>query len=227
MITLKCVTTSLTFLATPTPRGMSGTPNLAPLPSPLLRMILPSWNYPEPPKIRCRIGLISSPLNWLTWPICSLKPRTYPDPCLAGSRPPPSSPSKVLHGVPGNYDTHTNQITATRSFTFTSNGLPHPLSDATLRGLVSRDNYRGRYRFQLGHFTPGRSQNSPQFEDVPLTMQQASPFGIYFFNSAMLRVLTRDGINPKRRSSGGKSSILKVHRSDQPRPVPQSTPQGH
>ncbi len=36
------------------------------------------------------------------------------------------------------------------------------ITDDIIRALVSRDNHRGRKRFQLGHFTPGRTQNAPQ-----------------------------------------------------------------
>ena len=138
-------------------------------------------------------------------------------------------------GVPGNFDTHLNQIVAKHSFT-ASNGLTHTLNDALLRGLVSRDNHRGYNRFQLGHFNPGRSQNTPilvirlapaptaraappssssspgahSLEDVPLRLSESQPYGIYFFHSKMIKVLTRDGINPRRRLTGGKSSTLKV-----------------
>ena len=152
-------------------------------------------------------------------------------------------------GVPGNFDTHLNQIVAKHSFTVTSNGLTHTLNDALIRGLVSRDNHRGLNRFQLGHFTPGRSQqasqlvirltpptstssappaaSSPQeahsLEDLPLTLADSQPYGIYFFHSKMLKVLTRDGINPRRRVTGGKSSTLKVLPSAVPRVSSQSS----
>ena len=115
--------------------------------------------------------------------------------------------------------------------------------------MVSRDNHRGLNRFQLGHFTPGRSQHASQLvirltpptstssappaassppeahslEDLPLTLADSQPYGIYFFHSKMLKVLTRDGINPRRRVTGGKSSTLKVLPSALPRVSSQSS----
>ena len=47
-------------------------------------------------------------------------------------------------------------------------------------------------------------------DDLPLTLADSQPYGIYFFHSKMLKVLTQDGINPRRRVTGGKSSTLKV-----------------
>ena len=74
-------------------------------------------------------------------------------------------------------------------------------------------------RFILGLYAPGKKTNSTQLvirltpipaadpnagaasasslrTSRPLTLDEAEPFGVYFFQSGMLRVLTREGIRP-------------------------------
>ena len=136
--------------------------------------------------------------------------------------------------IPGNFDTHTGEIINTNTFTLSSQGLTQALTDEFICGMVSKDNIRGRNRFQLGRFAPGKTSTSSQLvirltplprgasavpsttssRDIPLTLEQAEPYAIYFFQSSMLRVLTREGIRPKRKSPYGSSSLLKVQPTD-------------
>ena len=149
--------------------------------------------------------------------------------------------------IPGNFDTHTGEIVNTNTFTLTSQGLTQALTDDFIRGIVAKDNLRGRNRFQLGMFAPGKTSTSSQLvirltpppslgvsaassaalsQDIPLTLEQADPYAIYFFQSSMLRVLTREGIRPKRKSPHGKSSRLKVQPTDHWGPVSTSQLRG-
>ena len=57
-------------------------------------------------------------------------------------------------------------------------------------------------------------------------LDEAEPFGVYFFQSSMLRVLTREGIRPKKKSQPGRSSLLKVQPTDNPGPVGSSQLRG-
>ena len=107
---------------------------------------------------------------------------------------------------------------------------------------MSKDNLRGPKRFILGLYAPGKRTNSTQLvirltpipaadpnagaagasslrTSRPLTLDEAEPFGVYFFQSSMLRVLTREGIRPKKKSQPGRSSLLKVQPTDNPGPV--------
>ena len=112
--------------------------------------------------------------------------------------------------------------------------------------MVSKNNIRGRNRFQLGRFAPGKTSTSSQLvirltplphgasavpsttssRDIPLTLEQAEPYAIYFFQSSMLRVLTREGIRPKRKSPYGSSSLLKVQPTDTWGPIATSQLRG-
>ena len=141
--------------------------------------------------------------------------------------------------IPGNFDTHTGEIINTNTFTLSSQGLTQALTDEFICGMVSKDNIRGRNRFQLCRFAPGKTSTSSQLvirltplphgasavpsttssRDIPLTLEQAEPYAIYFFQSSMLRVLTREGIRPKRKSPYGSSSLLKVQPTDTWGPV--------
>ena len=93
----------------------------------------------------------------------------------------------------------------------------------------------------LGLYAPGKKTNSTQLvirltpipaadpnagaasassprTSRPLTLDEAEPYGVYFFQSSMLRVLTREGICPKKKSQQGRSSLLKVQPTDCPYP---------
>ena len=58
------------------------------------------------------------------------------------------------------------------------------------------------------------------------TLDEAEPYGVYFFQSSMLRVLTLEGIRPKKKSQPGRSSLLKVQPTDNPGPVGSSQLRG-
>ena len=149
--------------------------------------------------------------------------------------------------IPGNFDTHTGEIVDTSTFVLKCHGLTQPLTDEFIKGLVSKDNLRGKKRFLLGLYAPGKTSNSTQLvirltpipalgsaigaaaapsRDRPLTLEDAEAFGVYFFQSSMLRVLTREGIRPKRKSPQGKSSLLKVLPTDTCGPIGSSQLRG-
>ena len=65
---------------------------------------------------------------------------------------------------------------------------------------------------------PNWSSGFTSSRDIPLTLEQAEPYAIYFFQSSMLRVLTREGIRPKRKPYGS-SSLLKIQPTDTWGPV--------
>ena len=151
--------------------------------------------------------------------------------------------------IPGNFDTHSGEIVNTSTFLLKVHGLSQPLTDEYIKGLVSKDNLRGPKRFILGLSAPGKRTNSTQRvirltpipaadpnagaagasslrTSRPLTLDEAEPFGVYFFQSSMLRVLTREGIRPKKKSQPGRSSLLKVQPTDNPGPVGSSQLRG-
>ena len=106
----------------------------------------------------------------------------------------------------GNFDTHTGEIVNTNTFVLTCHSLTQPLTDEFIKGLVSKDNPRGRNRFELGLFAPGKTSNSTQLvirltptpplgpsagpvsassRDLPLTIDQAEEYMVStFFNPA-------------------------------------------
>ena len=152
-------------------------------------------------------------------------------------------------GIPGNFDTHSGEIVNTSTFRLKVHGLSQPLTDEYIKGLVSKDNLRGPKRFLLGLYAPGKTTNSTQLvirltpipaadpnaeaagasslrTSRPLTLNEAEPYGVYFFQSSMLRVLTREGIRPKKKSQPGRSSLLKVQPTDNPGPVGSSQLRG-
>ena len=121
--------------------------------------------------------------------------------------------------IPGNFDTHSGEIVNTSTFLLKVHGLSQPLTDECIKGLVSKDDLRGPKRFILGLYAPRKRTNSTQLvirltpipaadpnagaagassprTSRPLTLDEAEPFGVYFFQSSMLRVLTREGIRP-------------------------------
>ena len=151
--------------------------------------------------------------------------------------------------IPGNFDTHSGEIVNTSTFLLKVHGLSQPLTDEYIKGLVSKDNLRGPKRFLLGLYAPGKTTNSTQLvirltpipaadpnagaagasslqTSRPLTLDEAEPYGVYFFQSSMLRVLTREGIRPKKKSQPGRSSLLKVQPTDNPGPVGSSQLRG-
>ena len=151
--------------------------------------------------------------------------------------------------IPGNFDTHSGEIVNTSTFLLKVHGLSQPLTDEYIKGLVSKDNLRGPKRFILGLYASGKKTNSTQLvirltpipaadpnagaasasslrTSRPLTLDEAEPFGVYFFQSSMLRVLTREGIRPKKKSQPGRSSLLKVQPTDNPGPVGSSQLRG-
>ena len=151
--------------------------------------------------------------------------------------------------IPGNFDTHSGEIVNTSTFLLKVHGLSQPLTDEYIKGLVSKDNLRGPKRFILGLYAPGKKTNSTQLvirltpipaadpnagaasasslrTSRPLTLDEAEPCGVYFFQSSMLRVLTREGICPKKKSQPGRSSLLKVQPTDNPGPVGSSQLRG-
>ena len=110
------------------------------------------------------------------------------------------------------------------------------------RASCPRTISEGRSVSSLGLYSPGKTTNSTQLvirltpipaadpaagaasassqpASRPLTLEEAEPFGVYFFQSSMLRVLTREGIRPEKKSQQGRSSLLKVQPPDNPGPV--------
>ena len=151
--------------------------------------------------------------------------------------------------IPGNFDTHTGEIVNTSTFLLKTYNLSQPLTDEFFKGLVSKDNLRGPKRFLLGLYAPGKTTNSTQLvirltsvpapdptagaasasslrTSRPLTLDEAEPYGVYFFQSSMLRVLTREGIRPKRKSQQSRSSLLKVQPTDNLGPIGSSQLRG-
>ena len=151
--------------------------------------------------------------------------------------------------IPGNFDTQSGEIVNTSTFLLKVHGLSQPLTDEYIKGLVSKDNLRGPKRFLLGLYAPGKTTNSTQLvirltpipaadpnagaagasslrTSRPLTLDEAEPYGVCFFQSSMLRVLTREGIRPKKKSQPGRSSLLKVQPTDNPGPVGSSQLRG-
>ena len=158
-------------------------------------------------------------------------------------------PTYAGKGVPGNFDTNTQEIVSNGVLTVASYGVHKPLSDNLIAALVAFDNREQRMRFDLGHFTPGRSQSSqlvirlssttvphpigspgqPSESSplalVPLLPTNALPYAIYFCPAQARQVIIRDGIRPRRKSSSSTSSAVKVLPS--PTPDPFSIVGGH
>ena len=211
------------FPALAPPERSRKTVHAAPAPK-LLLMMQQFKSFRELLVIPSLPGLASLTSRLPTWLHFSQKLRISRNLQKAGSSAPP---------------THTGEIINTNTFTLSSQGLTQALTDEFICGMVSKDNIRGRNRFQLGRFAPGKTSTSSQLvirltplphgasaapsttssRDIPLTLEQADPYAIYFFQSSMLRVLTREGIRPKRKSPYGSSSLLKVQPTDTWGPV--------
>ena len=134
-------------------------------------------------------------------------------------------PTYAGKGVPGNFDTNTQEIVRNGVLTVASYGVHKPLNENLIAALVAFDNRKRRMRFDLGHFTPGRSQSaqlvirlssttvphpvgSPGHPSdtspsalAPLLPNHALPYAIYFCPAQARQVILRDGIRPKRKSS--------------------------
>ena len=123
--------------------------------------------------------------------------------------------------VPGNFDTHSGQVVNTNTFVLTCSGLTQSLTDEYIKGLVAKDNMRGRNRFQLGLFAQGKTSIACSL------CEQSEPYAAFFFQSSMLRVLTREGICPNKKSPQGKSSLLKVQPTEHLGPVGASQLRGY
>ena len=158
-------------------------------------------------------------------------------------------PTYAGKGVPGNFDTNTQEIVSNGVLTVASYGVHKPLSENLIAALVAFDNRKHRMRFDLGHFTPGRSQSaqlvirlssttvphpisspgqpadSPPLALAPLLPNNALPYAIYFCPAQARQVILRDGIRPRRKSSSSTSSAVKVLPS--PTPDPFSIVGGH
>ena len=158
-------------------------------------------------------------------------------------------PTYAGKGVPGNFDPTSQEIVNNCVLTVASHGVHKPLTDNLIVALVAFDNREQRLRFDLGHFTPGRSQ-SPQlvirlspstvphpigspgqpFSSSPLALtpllpNHALPYAIYFCPSRARQIILRDGIRPRRKSTDSTSSSIKLLPS--PTPDPLSIKGGH
>ena len=158
-------------------------------------------------------------------------------------------PTYAGKGVPGNFDSNTQEIVSNGVLTVVSYGIHKPLSENLIAALVAFDNRKRRMRFDIGHFTPGRSQSaqlvirlspssvphpiggpgrpsgSSLLAHFPLLPNNALPYAIYFCPAQARQVILRDGIRPKRKSSSSTSSAVKVLPS--PTPDPFSIVGGH
>ena len=158
-------------------------------------------------------------------------------------------PTYAGKGVPGNFDSNTQEIVSNGVLTVVSYGIHKPLSENLIAALVAFDNRKRRMRFDIGHFTPGRSQSaqlviclspssvphpiggpsrpsgSSPLAHFPLLPNNALPYAIYFCPAQARQVILRDGIRPKRKSSSSTSSAVKVLPS--PTPDPFSIVGGH
>ena len=150
-------------------------------------------------------------------------------------------PTYAGKGVPGNFDSNTQEIVSNGVLTVVSYGIHKPLSENLIAALVAFDNRKRRMRFDIGHFTPGRSQSaqhvirlspssvphpiggpgrpsgSSLLAHFPLLPNNALPYAIYFCPAQARQVILRDGIRPKRKSS---SSTSAVQSSPVPHPGP-------
>ena len=158
-------------------------------------------------------------------------------------------PTYAGKGVPGNFHTTTQEIVNNCVLTVVSRGVHKPLTENLIVALVAFDNRKQRMRFDLGHFTPGRSlssqlvirlssstvphpigspgqpSSSSPLALVPLLPNQALPYAIYFCPSQARQIILRDGIWRRRKSSGSTSSSVKLLPS--PTPDPFSITGGH
>ena len=117
-----------------------------------------------------------------------------------------------------------------KPFTLTHLSTPLKLDDHLLQAIVAIDD-KNRRRFQIGsHSVSGRKelvirltppvprsrigaappQSSPTYIPPP-TLRPTSPYAAYFCLPHMIKVLTKAGINPRRRGHNAPEYILKLH----------------
>ena len=117
-----------------------------------------------------------------------------------------------------------------KPFTLTHQSTPLKLDDHLLQAIVAIDD-KQRRRFQIGsHSVSGRKelvirltppvprswigaalpQSSPTYIPPP-TLRPTSPYAAYFCLPHMIQVLTKAGINPRRRGHNAPEYILKLH----------------
>ena len=137
------------------------------------------------------------------------------------------------HGVPGNWDAHTDTTVHTNTFSL----QPLPLDRNLLCSMVAFDDNRRRYRFTLGEAPDSNGKSSlviAASSRLPTTVFEASrpssghrtkpsstlsrptlpKFGVYFCQVKIFRnILLRDGIKPTLRSSNPSPDAiaLKLH----------------
>ena len=81
------------------------------------------------------------------------------------------------------------KLLANGVLTVASYGVHKPLSENLIAALVAFDNRKHRMRFDLGHFTPGRSQSSQLVIRLSSTTVP-HPIGIFFLINAALVITT-------------------------------------
>ena len=132
--------------------------------------------------------------------------------------------------VPGNFDPQSQTVVDSKPFTLTHQSTPLKLDDHLLQAIVAIDD-KQRRRFQIGsHSVSGRKelvirltppvprswigaalpQSSPTYIPPP-TLRPTSPYAAYFCLPHMIQVLTKAGINPRRRGHNAPEYILKLH----------------
>ena len=132
--------------------------------------------------------------------------------------------------VPGNFDPQSQTVVDSKPFTLTHQSTPLKLDDHLLQAIVAIDD-KNRRRFQIGsHSVSGRKelvirltppvprswigaalpQSSPTYIPPP-TLRPTSPYAAYFCLPHMIQVLTKAGINPRRRGHNAPEYILKLH----------------
>ena len=120
--------------------------------------------------------------------------------------------------VPGNFDPQSQTVVDSKPFTLTHQSTPLKLDDQLLQAIVAIDD-KNRQRFQIGsHSVSGRKElvirltpsaprswigaAPPQSSATyipPSTLRPTSPYAAYFCLPHMIQVLTKAGINPRRR----------------------------
>ena len=145
--------------------------------------------------------------------------------------------------VPGNFDPQSQTVVDSKPFTLTHQSTPLKLDDHLLQAIVAIDD-KNRRRFQIGsHSISGRKelvirltppvprswigaappQSSPTYIPPP-TLRPTSPYAAYFCLPHMIKVLTKAGINPRRRGHNAPEYILKLHPFSSQAPIPPHIP---
>ena len=80
--------------------------------------------------------------------------------------------------IPGNFDTHSGEIVNTSTFLLKVHGLSQPLTDEYIKGLVSKDNLRGRNVSSLGSTLQEKRPTPPNLSFAsPLSPQRILMLG--------------------------------------------------